>query len=415
MKFNGIEEVLSYIESRKNFQLGLYRVIDFLESAHIDYNQLKYIHIGGTNGKGSTSYYLSNILIQQGYKTGFFSSPSIQGHNDRIRINNEFISDEEIVAFVNTYYDLIEKTEVTMFEIDVLMALDYFVKNKVEYVVMEVGMGGRFDGTNIIHPLLSIITNIGMDHTDYLGDTKEEIAYNKAGIIKEKSYVVTAELDDKALHVIKEYALEMDAKVVEVKDATITSTHPLVFDYENFKGIKLKTLALYQVRNACTVLEAINLLRNMYGIKIDDAVIYDVFASITWPGRFEVVCEKPFVVIDGAHNAEGIDVLCQSLNVFDDYKKTILFTALADKDSTLMQSKLASVCDQLVLTTFDFYRASTLEGLDPENKYMHVLDYETYLKDKIGAMAEDEMLIVTGSLYFIALIRTYLYNVLKLK
>jgi len=415
MTFKTIEEVLTYIESRKNFQLGLYRVIDFLETANIDYNQLKYIHIGGTNGKGSTSFYLSNILIKQGYKTGFFSSPSIEGHNDRIRINNQFISDEDIINFVNKYYDLIESTEVTMFEIDVLMALEYFVSNKVDYVVMEVGMGGRYDGTNIINPLLSIITNIGMDHIDYLGDTKEEIAYNKAGIIKENGIVVTAEKDPKALKVIKDYALSVDAKVIEVKDATLTSKSPITFDYENFKSIILKTKAMYQVMNACTVLEAVTILRDVYNIKIDDNVVYEVFNSVTWPGRFEIVSEKPLVIVDGAHNLEGVTVLCQSLEEFKDYNKTILFTALADKDTSNMLELLSQASNELVITTFDFYRATTIDKLDVHNQYSHALDYKAYLKDKISSMEDKDLLLITGSLYFITEIRTYLYNTLKLK
>lgn len=413
MQFKDIDSVLHYIENKKNFQLGLLRVEDFLKEAKIKFNDLKFIHVGGTNGKGSVSYYLSNILIEQGYKTGFFSSPSIQGHNDRIRINNQFISDQEIIDFVNQYYDLIEKTEVTMFEIDVLMALAYFDKNKVDYAVIEVGMGGRYDGTNVINPLVSVITNIGLDHMDYLGKNKAEIAYTKAGIIKENGIVVTSEKEVEALDVIKDYAKLMQATVIETKQAKITNKLPITFDYLNYQNIQLKTLALYQVSNACTVLEVVEVLKNKYQIKIDQEVVKNVFANVTWPGRFEVMQQQPLVIIDGAHNLEGVKALTSSLETFKDHKITILFSALADKDTKHMLELLNASSEELVVTHFDFYRAASLEQLDPDNLYQHVDDYESYLKTKIESMQEDEMLIITGSLYFITKIRNLLLNTLK--
>ncbi|WP_423363237.1 bifunctional folylpolyglutamate synthase/dihydrofolate synthase [Mycoplasma sp. P36-A1] len=413
-KFNNIKDVLAYIENKTNFQLGLLRVEKFLEEANIEYEKIKFIHIAGTNGKGSVSNYLSNILINEGYKTGFFSSPSIQGHNDRIRINNEFISDDSIIQFVNEYYDLIEETKVTMFEIDVLMALDYFSKNNVEYGVIEVGMGGRFDGTNVIVPLLSIITNIGMDHTNYLGTTLEEIAYNKAGIIKNCSFVVTAEQNDIAYNVIKKCANIMNSQVFKVKDAQIVSSNPFVFNYKSHENIILKSKAYYQIRNACTVLEAIDVLRNQLSINISEKSVRDSLENITWPGRFEVMSTNPLIIIDGAHNLEGIEALSKSLSYFEDYQKTVLFTALEDKDTSHMLETLNGISHNLVLTTFDFYRAANFEQLDPNNKYKHINNYEIYIDDMITKMQQDDMLIITGSLYFITEIRNYLLNTLKI-
>lgn len=413
MKFNTKEEVLKYIEKKTNFQLGLLRVEDFLQLAQIDYASLKYIHVGGTNGKGSVSYYLSNILIENKYKTGFFSSPSIEVHNDRIRINNEFIDDQSIVDFVNKYYDIIEQTQVTMFEIDVLMALDYFVKNKVDIVVMEVGMGGRYDGTNVINPLVSIITNIGLDHMDYLGKTKEEIAYTKAGIIKKDSIIITNEKEESVLKVIEDYAFEMNAKILKTGNALIKSKRPIVFDYKNYHDIQLKTYALYQVENMKSVLETIDVLKDVYHFKFDEAINKNVFNKISWNGRFEIISEKPLIIIDGAHNVEGIKALVQSLEVFNDYKKTIMFSALIDKETDEMVNLLKKTNSEIIISEFDFYRKKKAEEINKNFNFEIALDYKRYIDNKIRVMKDNDLFLITGSLYFISEVRKYLLNTLN--
>ena len=413
MRFKTKTEVLDYIEQKTNFQLGLLRVEEFIKLAHIDYTSLKYIHVGGTNGKGSVSYYLSNILIDNNFKTGFFSSPSIESHYDRIRINNEFIDDQSIVDFVNNYYEIIEQTQVTMFEIDVLMALDYFVKNKVDIVVMEVGMGGRYDGTNIINPLVSIITNVGLDHMDYLGKTKEEIAYTKAGIIKRNGIVVTNEKEVSVLKVIEDYAKEMDAKLIKTSEATIKSKRPIIFDYEKYHDIKLKTQALYQIENIKIVLETVDILKNNYNFQLDNKLTKEVFNKVSWNGRFEIISEKPLIIIDGAHNVEGITALVQSLEVFKDYNKTIMFSALKDKDTDEMVALLKNTDSEIIITEFNFYRKKPADEINKNFNFEVALDYKEFIDKKIKKMKDNDLFLITGSLYFISEVRKYLLNTLN--
>lgn len=404
--FKNIGEVLSYIESRTSFDLGLNRIKTFLKHTDIEYDKLKYIHVGGTNGKGSTANFLNQIFIASGYKTGFFSSPSIKVHNDRIRINNHYIADEYIVDFVNKYYDAIEMTGVTMFEIDVALALAYFVENNVDIVILEVGMGGEYDGTNIITPLLSIITNVSFDHTTHLGHDIKKIAAAKAGIIKPNIPIVTAETKLDSLEVIENKAKEVKAPFYQILPPTITNNYPLTFIYQD-REYQLKSLAKYQVYNAALTIESINILNKYYNLNIKDEVVKEVLKKTIWPGRFEIISLNPLVVIDGAHNVAGIKMLVSTLANFVQHK-TIMFSALADKDTDEMLELLISSNAQIILTEFDFYRVKKAVDLKGDFDLVIEKDYKTYLKNKIKTMSKDEMLVITGSLYFISEVRKFL-------
>ncbi|MDR3215534.1 MAG: bifunctional folylpolyglutamate synthase/dihydrofolate synthase [Bacilli bacterium] len=412
MLFSDISAVLAYIEQKTNFQLGLLRVQEFLNKAHLDYHKIKFIHIGGTNGKGSTTFYLANILINSGYKTGMFSSPSLEAHNDRIRINNNFISDESIIAFVNEYYDLIEETQVTMFEIDVVMALDYFIKNDVEIAVMEVGMGGRYDGTNIINPLISVITNIGLDHQQYLGASKAEIATTKAGIIKENGLLITSENDQQCLEIIQNEANLKHAQVIEVKSAHVHSLKPIIFDYQEYYHLELASLADYQIKNVSMVLEIIKVLKVKFGFNISEEIIRCTLLNIKWPGRFEVMSYHPFIVIDGAHNVEGISELSKILDKYQEYHKTIVFAALKDKQTDDMVKLLIDTKSEVIISEFAFYRTKKAIDINKNFNLEVQENYEDYLINKIKLMNEQDMLIITGSLYFISEIRKLLLNII---
>lgn len=410
MKFNNIEEVLAFIENRTNFGLGLIRVEEFLKESNIK-NNGKIIHIGGTNGKGSVGFYLSNILINSGYQVGFFSSPSLEKHNDRIRINNENISDEDIISFINEYYDLIIEKNLTMFEIDTVLALDYFQKNQVDYLIIEVGMGGTYDGTNVVKPIISIITNVGLDHQQYLGESKKEIAYNKLGIVKENTPLITSEKDEAIIELMKEVCLEKNSELICCQKANVHSYYPLDFSYLNYH-LTPKTFASYQVDNLSIVLEAINYLNNYYQAHINKEIVESVISNIIWPARFEIVMENPLVVIDGAHNIDGILALKNTLQHFD-YHKTILFSALKDKETSKMISELLSISDDFYVSQFDYYRSASIEDLQNNSEIKAVLDYEKFIIDKIKDLKKDEMLIITGSLYFIAIIRKFIFKTFK--
>lgn len=405
--FKTIAEVLTYIEKKTSFDLGLQRLTTFMEIVKLDYTKLKFIHIAGTNGKGSVAYYTSNILIKSGYQTGLFSSPSIDVHNDRIRVNNEYISDQYIIDFVNKYHEAIENTGVTMFEIDVAMALAYFIDNKVEYAVMETGMGGLYDGTNIINAIISVITNIGYDHVQYLGETIAEITANKAGIIKSANEVILADTNPEVVTLVKERADQYEAHltIVDINDAKITNHNPLIYNYLDLKDIELKSRAHYQIINTMTVINIIKVLNEKYHTKISDVVVKETFKEVEWPGRFEIVHQKPLVIIDGAHNIDGVKELAASLKLYQDKKITILFSALKDKDVKAMVLEMKKITEDITLTTFDFYRADTLENLNRGLNLPTTADYQKFIDDKLKKMNDDEMLVITGSLYFISLIR----------
>lgn len=406
--FKTIDEVLRYIERRTSFDLGLKRITSFLKLTDIDYDQLKYIHVGGTNGKGSTANFLNHIFIESGYKTGFFSSPSIEVHNDRVRINNQYIDDQYIIDFVNKYHQSIEDTGITMFEIDVALALAYFVENKVDIVILEVGMGGEYDGTNIITPLLSIITNISFDHTTHLGKDITKIAQAKAGIIKKDIPIITAETNEKVLAVLQTKANEVNAPFYTLKQTNIIDYYPLSFEYDKHV-YQLKSLAQYQVKNASLVIESIKLLNKYYDFNIKDEIVHNVLKNTIWPGRFEIISLQPLVVIDGAHNVAGIEMLVKTLANFKQ-NKTIMFSALADKDTDEMLELLMSTKAEIILTEFDFYRVKKAVDLRGILDLKIESDYQTYITNKIKMMSAADMLVITGSLYFISEVRKYLLS-----
>lgn len=405
--FKTIEEVLAYIEQKTSFDLGLTRVKEFMATLNLDYEKIKFIHVAGTNGKGSVSYYTSNILIEAGYSTGFFSSPSIDIHNDRIRVNNQYIADQYIIDFVNKHYEAIESSGVTMFEIDVAMALAYFIDQKVEYAVMETGMGGIYDGTNIVDAIISVITNIGYDHVQYLGGTIEEITVNKAGIIKNANDVVLADMNPVVFEVVQDRALEYGAQLhtVSLEEADITCDNPPMYDYLDVHNVKLQSRAHYQILNSMTAIKIIKVLNEHYETNISNEIIKTVLANVEWPGRFEIMQEHPCVIIDGAHNVNGIKKLAKSMKIYDDRKIKVLFSALKDKDIKAMIDELTKISDDITLTTFDFYRADSLENLNQGLNLATTDDYETFIKDQLATMNEDDLLLITGSLYFISQIR----------
>lgn len=410
MKFNNMQQVLDFIQSRTNFGKGIDRVREFLKISKIKTNT-NIIHIGGTNGKGSVGYYLSNILIASNYQVGFFSSPSLIKHNDRIRLNNQNISDKFIIDFINKYYELILETNLTMFEIDVVMALDYFYQNPVDYLIMEVGMGGTYDGTNIINPMISIITNIGLDHQQYLGESKEEIALTKLGIVKKNIPLITGEKDQNIINIMQKVCNKHNSKLILIKDAQINSYYPLDFTYQQYH-LQPKTYATYQVNNLSIVLEAINYLNEYYPANISKEVIEKTIKEVIWPARFEIVSEKPLVVIDGAHNIDGIKALKETLKHFN-YHKTILFSALKDKNTKEMIEELLAISDDFYVSQFDYYRCASIKQLQQDIDVNGILDYESFIKEKYHNLKDDEMLVITGSLYFIANIRKFIFKTFK--
>lgn len=366
-------QALDFIHSTcwKGSRPGLSRTIELTARLGNPQNSLKFIHIAGTNGKGSTSAMLASILQKAGYKVGLYTSPFILRFNERMRIDGADIPDEELAAIteaVKPHAEAMTDTP-TEFELITAIALVYFARHNCDYVVFEVGMGGRLDSTNIIPPetvTASVITGIAMDHTAFLGDTPEQIAAEKAGIIKAGVPVVfggnhppvgTALPSPAALAtaqscalVIREKAAKMNAPYIETDHEKLANIRANLlgsdFDFGERKNLHVSLAGLYQPHNAANVLTTIDLLRER-GMTIPEEAIREGLASVKWPARFEVLTRSPLVIADGAHNPEGIDAAIESIKAyFKDQKILLLTGVMADKDYDRMVARMGEVASR---------------------------------------------------------------------
>ena len=404
--FKTTHDFIDYCTNRMNkgrFNLDHFKAL--LEKLGNPQLKLKTVHIAGTNGKGSTTDYLRSILQTAGYKVGTFTSPHLEVHNDRIRINNVYISDEELLEYGNRFYTLIEENELSMFEIDTLIAIYYFCEKNVDIALFEVGLGGRLDATNVILPLVSLITSIGYDHMDILGHTLEEISFEKAGIIKENIPLITAEDKENCLFVFKSVCEERSSDFLKIHPAkNVIIGDSIQYEYHHLI-IQLNTLAIYQIKNSSLAIECALYLREL-GYTISDENIRMGISSTQWNGRFETISLNPHIIIDGAHNMHGIDALVESTRLC---KKPliIVFSALKDKETEKMIHALVNIGDEVIVTEFEFYRAATLETLSMNNRVTSIRNPYDAINYAIKQSAGGTCLI-TGSLYFISEVRQVL-------
>ena len=365
-------QALDYIHSTcwKGSRPGLSRTVELTNRLGNPQNSLKFIHVAGTNGKGSTSAMLAAVLQKAGYKVGLYTSPFILRFNERMQINGVDIPDDELAAiteFVKPHAEAMADTP-TEFELITAIAFVYFSRNACDYVVFEVGMGGRLDSTNIIPPetvVASVITGIAMDHTAFLGDTPEKIASEKAGVIKTGVPVVyggnhppvgETSPTPEALscvtcgQVIRAKAAEVGAPYLETDHTKLANVRSDLFgadfDFGAYKDIHVSLSGLYQPHNAANVLTVIDVLRTR-GLTIPDTAVRRGLASVKWPARFEVLSKSPLVIADGGHNPEGIDAAIASVKAYFKAEKILLLTGvMADKDYTHMVSRMAEVAAQ---------------------------------------------------------------------
>ena len=436
--FDTYEQAIDWIHARLRLGIkpGLSRMEWMLERLDHPERRIKTIHVGGTNGKGSTVTFLRSILQSAGYRVGTFTSPYFEQFNERISINGQPINDQELIELTNVIKPLadeLDQTELggpTEFEVITAMSFYYFAKmSPVDVAIYEVGLGGRFDSTNVIHPLLSIITSIGLDHTAILGDTYEQIAFEKAGIIKNGVSVITGVKQPEALEVIKKKALEGKSPMYHLGDEFSTSSRKSLewgeqFAFSSmfgqFQKLETSLIGSHQVDNAACAVMAVKILTNYYSFMIGEEHIREGLTQAYWPGRLEVLSENPLILIDGAHNEEGINALASEIKSrYADKKISILFAALKDKKLDKMIATLEEAADQLTFTTFDFPRAASAEelmdiGRNKGNKSIAV-DYPGFLNMKINELKKDEILIVTGSLYFLSEAKPIIVNLLKNK
>ena len=354
------EQAIAYIHSVcwKGSIPGLGRTQELLEKMGNPEKKLKFVHIAGTNGKGSTAAMTASILSKAGYRTGLYTSPYIYRFHERIQVDGVEISDEdltEITEYVKPLADSMAQSP-TEFELVCCIAFEYFYRKKCEIVVLEVGMGGAWDATNVIEvPEVAVITNIGLDHTEYLGDTVEKIAETKSGIFKPHGHAVVYRSTPSVEAVYERVCAERDVSLRKADfEGLVLKAHTLegqVFDCGSRKNLVLPLLGDHQLHNASVVLSIADTLIGE-GWKISEQNIYDGIRDVRWPGRFDIVCRKPLFIIDGGHNPQCIEALVKNIRDYLAGKKVIALTGvLADKDYADMYKPVMPLVDRFVCIT----------------------------------------------------------------
>jgi len=412
MKYN---EAIAWLYSFEKYgiKLGLERIDFICEKLRNPQNNYKIVHVGGTNGKGSACKFISSILNSAGYTVGVYTSPHIQRFSERFVIDNDEISEIEIVFLVEKVKPIVEEmiknnNIPTFFEITTAIAFEYFYDKKVDYAVIEVGLGGRFDATNIVNPMVSVITNVTLEHQDRLGKTVEEIAFEKAGIIKENTPVITA-AENTALTIIKKNAYKKNASLTVVDKSSWEKTGGNL-DWQNFivhgkiKDYFVKThlQGIFQGENLALSLMCIEALQ-MKGVYITDENIKEGVKNTTNPGRMEILGFEPVILIDGAHNIAGIQMLKKTIKKDFVYDKLILVIGiLSDKNVKEMVEIINPVADTIIVTKSSNIRASNPKTLKEffkpktattKNSILEAVEYAKKIAKK------QDIIVITGSLF----------------
>ncbi|MFV0394158.1 MAG: bifunctional folylpolyglutamate synthase/dihydrofolate synthase [Coprobacillaceae bacterium] len=401
--FTTYEEVVQFINTQKNRVYSLDNLKKYMNDCGNPQYQLPCIHIGGTNGKGSTTNYVKEVLQVAGYKVATFTSPTLQSRLEAIRINEINITDETMVRFANQYVDTWLKYELSMFEIEVCIAILYFLESNVDIAIFEVGLGGTLDATNIVKPLVAANTNIGLDHVDYLGNTYQEIAYNKGGIIKDNIDFITGETKVECLEVFEKLCEEHHSQLYQVqKISHIEDGENVKYQYRDLH-ITLQTPALYQVKNSALAIEILLYLKenNNFNFTIEQ-LLHGLYQA-KWAGRFETISKHPHIIIDGAHNKEGMEAFLEGAKKYSNCK--IIFSALRDKDTHSMIEYLLRLSSDIIVCEFEHVRAADVETLANGFPVKIEKDYRKAIDE---AMQHQGTIFITGSLYFIALARSYI-------
>ncbi|WP_017185568.1 bifunctional folylpolyglutamate synthase/dihydrofolate synthase [Alkalibacillus haloalkaliphilus] len=417
------QEAINWIHKQLKFGIkpGLARVEMLLQRLGDPHKQLKTIHVAGTNGKGSTTTFLREILQQHGFKVGAFTSPYIEIFNERISINGEPIPAQDLVKLVKQVRPICEELAGTQdgapteFEVITVMAFMYFVEQSVDYAIIEVGLGGRLDSTNVITPVVSVITTIGYDHIHILGDTVEEITYEKAGIIKPSTPVISGVKQVEAQNIIEKRSKDYQTSVLQLgkdfkKNIVNTNGDEECFTFEcedvKFDDIKMSMKGYHQIDNASLAIQSYLTIANIEGFPVQTEAVYKGIYNAYWPGRFEMIQKAPDVILDGAHNVEAIKTLVTTVNSrYERAKVTVLCSFIQNKPINEMLSILSKDYNNIALTTFDFFNNYGYYELKEKYENGNVKveeDWKKAYNSTLEALEADEVLVVTGSLYFIS-------------
>ncbi len=413
-----------YALQKHGVKLALANSFRLMEIMGNPQEKFRSIHVAGTNGKGSTSAFIAAMLRAAGYRVGLYTSPHLVSFTERIRINGTPISEAKVVELARRvhgrYRDLpgVEGPSVmspTFFEATTAMAFTYFAEEGIDIAVVEVGMGGRLDSTNVITPLVSVITNIDLEHTEYLGGTLAQIAGEKAGVIKPGVPVITGAAQPEVISVIEREAAAKRAPVARLmKDFLpehVTAGKEQVFDYrgmrERYPGLRVQMLGRYQVDNACLALAAAECLRD-FGIVVTEPAIREGLVRTAWEGRLERVATAPDIYLDGAHNPASAKRLAAAVReLLPAYRKLALVIGiLGDKDYRKIVNELVPLADRVVVTKAQYARALDVQTLAGEIRKLH---HEVTAADTVGEAISlarndasvDDLILVTGSLYVV--------------
>ena len=416
------EEAMNFIQNTNKFGsvLGLDNIRELLERLGNPQDQLRVVHIAGTNGKGSTLAFLAGIFRESGYRAGRYVSPASFSYEERFRINEENISKKDLCFYMEKIKNVAEEmvkdglSHPTMFEIETALSFPYFLDKKVDVVLLETGMGGRLDATNVVKkPIATVIASIGMDHMQFLGDTLEKIASEKAGIIKEGCPVISYDNTKEVNEVIKNKAKQMHAKVTFVNSAGIRvlqeSLNGESFSYRSSDGrwyekIEIPLLGRHQINNAALALETLNVIKNYYCIS--DFQTEDGMRKTIWRGRIEILEREPMVICDGAHNPDGAKSLLSFLqNNFTNQRLIYIMGVLSDKDYEQMVQILAPAADKIYTVAPDNPRAlSSRELCNCISKYHQNVEERQRLAECLSEVRQkaekDDVIIICGTLSF---------------
>lgn len=398
MQYESVIKKLYSIERKKGTRLGLKNIRLILKKIGNPHQNLKVIHVAGTNGKGSVCAITSSILQNAGYKVGMYTSPHLKDFRERFRINNKQISEKDVVK----YYQKVKKhvTTQTFFEVITAMAFLYFKDKRVDYLVLEVGLGGRLDATNVITALISIITNIGIEHTDFLGKSIQQIAREKAGIIKPRVPIITG-AKKTALQTIRKNAKQKKSPLYLNKKFKKTNGR---FNINSYKNLKLNLKGNFQLTNASIAVTALEILQKYHNIKIKKTHIKQGLNSVKWAGRFEFINHN--ILVDCAHNPAALKVLIEEVKELNDYKKIItIIGILNDKNIKKMVKLIEQFTDKVILVQPKTARAEKpikiLKCFKDKSNVNIIRDTKKALQyAKINSSKKD-LILVTGSCYVV--------------
>ncbi|MBC1387065.1 bifunctional folylpolyglutamate synthase/dihydrofolate synthase [Listeria innocua] len=426
MALKSYQEALDWIHGtlRLGIKPGLARMEYIMEKLNHPEKANKWVHIAGTNGKGSTLTFIRSSLEEAGYKTGTFTSPYIETFNERISVNGIPVSDQMIVDLANRIKPIAEELEKTVYgppsEFEIITAMMFLCFAEYESIdigIIEVGLGGRLDSTNVLTPLISVITTIGMDHMEFLGNSIEQIAGEKAGIIKPGIPVISGVIQKEAQEVIINNAVRNNSNVawlnkdffIQNRDNEITfrTSHG-----DEIPNITIGLLGIHQLNNAAVAIKVLQYLNTFSSYEINQSAIKQGLKKAFWPGRMELLDMKPFIMLDGAHNPEGVKTFVDSIKTYHGHKK-IIVSILKDKNYQEMMALLKTIPEtEILLTTFDYPRAmsanevtqiGTVEGISTNPNWKQALN-------DIKEIKNDTKFFITGSLYFISEVRKYLLS-----